>query len=65
MLRKALSAASARVPKAFSSSIAVEGGPQAQVVLQRVLLDLLDRGLADAARRRVDDAQQADGVVRA
>jgi hypothetical protein len=34
-------------------------------MLVRVLLDLLDGALADAARGRVDDAQQADGILRA
>ena len=42
-----------------------ERRPQRKFVLQRVLLDLLDRGAADAARGRVDDAQQADRIVRA
>ena len=36
--------------------------PQAQSVLPRELLDLLHRGTADASRRRVDDAQQADRI---
>ncbi len=39
--------------------------PHAQLVLQPVLLDLLDGALADSTRRRVDDAQQADRIVRA
>ena len=43
---------------------AADRRPQIEAVLQRVLLDLLDRGLADAARRRVDDAQQADRILR-
>ena len=39
--------------------------PHAEVVLEGELLDLLDGGFADSARRRIDDAQQADGIVRA
>src|SRR5258708_21681777 len=31
--------------------------------MERVLFHLLDGGAADAARRRIDDSQQADGVV--
>ncbi len=33
-------------------------------MVERVPLDLLHRGLADAPRRRVYDAQQTDGILR-
>ena len=39
--------------------------PDAQLMFQRVLLDLIDGALADSAGGRVNDAQQADRVVRA
>ncbi len=34
-----------------------QGIPDAQVVLQRVLLDLIDGAFTDAASGRIDDAQ--------
>ena len=36
--------------------------PEVQPVFARIALDLLHGGSADAARRRVDDAQQAHGI---
>ena len=39
-----------------------DGVPQAQIVARARMLHLLDGGAADAARRRVDDAQQADRI---
>ena len=41
---------------------ALDGVPQVQPVLAAIALDLLHRGAADAARRRVDDAQQAHRI---
>src|SRR5215467_9645187 len=39
-------------------------GPKVQVMLQRVTLALLDRGFTNTPRRCVDDAQQADRILR-
>jgi hypothetical protein len=38
--------------------------PDAQLMVVGELLDLLDAGLAEPASRCIDDAQQADGIVR-
>ena len=40
-----------------------DGVPQAQAVLARVAFDLLHGGAADAARGRIDNAQQAHRIV--
>src|SRR6185295_12222327 len=42
---------------------AADGGPYRKIVLEGVLLNLIDGGLADSARGGVDDAQQIDGIA--
>ena len=54
------SAASARVGNIFAGrACSGQRFPHAEAILQRELLHLFDRAFADAARRRVNDAQKA------
>ena len=61
--RKLLSAARARAGRSLSSDGAGDGVPGAHAGGERHALEGLHGGLADAARGRVDDARERDGVV--